>query len=154
MLPRRVAREGDHLAPVILYQCRPSAWPCRPPARRRLSPRFAYEYRLFHCGIDPVNLSLSRVRSMTMKCKRLNEVIELLQPAWQKEPELNLMQFLQKLAKEAGYDGELSDLSDDILIYHLKMRDSSKDAVIPGIQKDYEEDFKTALLRARGVIKE
>ncbi|MBX4425811.1 DUF1040 family protein, partial [Mycobacterium tuberculosis] len=26
--------------------------------------------------------------------------------------------------------------------------------VIPGIQKDYEEDFKTALLRARGVIKE
>ncbi|MBN0756787.1 DUF1040 family protein, partial [Pseudomonas aeruginosa] len=27
-----------------------------------------------------------------MKCKRLNEVIELLQPAWQKEPELNLMQ--------------------------------------------------------------
>ncbi|TLV22410.1 DUF1040 family protein [Klebsiella indica] len=89
-----------------------------------------------------------------MKCKRLNEVIELLQPAWQKDPELNLMQFLQKLAKEAGYTGELSDLSDDILIYHLKMRDSAKEAVIPGIQKDYEEDFKTALLRARGVIKE
>ncbi|EPL7198631.1 YihD family protein [Klebsiella michiganensis] len=89
-----------------------------------------------------------------MKCKRLNEVIELLQLAWQKEPELNLMQFLQKLAKEAGYTGELSDLSDDILIYHLKMRDSAKEAVIPGIQKDYEEDFKTALLRARGVIKE
>ena len=82
-----------------------------------------------------------------MKCKRLNEVIELLQPAWQKEPELNLIQFLQKLAKEAGYAGELSDLSDD-------MRDSAKEAVIPGIQKDYEEDFKTALLRARGVIKE
>ena len=58
-----------------------------------------------------------------MKCKRLNEVIELLQPAWQKEPDLNL-------------------------------RDSAKDAVIPGLQKDYEEDFKTALLRARGVIKE
>lgn len=89
-----------------------------------------------------------------MKCKRLNEVIELLQPAWQKEPELNLIQFLQKLAKEAGYAGKLSDLSDDILIYHLKMRDSAKEAVIPGIQKDYEEDFKTALLRARGVIKE
>ena len=89
-----------------------------------------------------------------MKCKRLNEVIELLQPAWQKEPELNLMQFLQKLAKEAGYTGELNDLAGDILIYHLKMRDSAKEAVIPGIQKDYEEDFKTALLRARGVIKE
>ncbi|WP_148906074.1 DUF1040 family protein, partial [Escherichia coli] len=27
-----------------------------------------------------------------MKCKRLNEVIELLQPAWQKEPDLNLLQ--------------------------------------------------------------
>ena len=89
-----------------------------------------------------------------MKCKRLNEVIELLQPAWQKEHELNLIQFLQKLAKESGYDGELTDLSDDILIYHLKMRDSAKDAAIPGIKKDYEEDFKTALLRARGVIKE
>lgn len=89
-----------------------------------------------------------------MKCKRLNEVIELLQPAWQKEPELNLIQFLQKLANESGYEGELTDLSDDILIYHLKMRDSDKDAVIPGIKKDYEEDFKTALLRARGVIKE
>lgn len=34
-----------------------------------------------------------------MKCKRLNEVIELLQPAWQKEPDLNLLQFLQKLGK-------------------------------------------------------
>ena len=58
-----------------------------------------------------------------MKCKRLNEVIELLQPAWQKEPDLNLLQFLQKLAKESGFDGELADLTDDILIYHLKMRD-------------------------------
>jgi uncharacterized protein YihD (DUF1040 family) len=89
-----------------------------------------------------------------MKCKRLNEVIELLQPAWQKEPELNLMQFLQKLAKESGFEGELVDLSDDILIYHLKMRDSEKDAAIPGIKKVYEEDFKTDLLRARVIIKE
>ena len=70
-----------------------------------------------------------------MKCKRLNEVIELLQPAWQKEPDLNLLQFLQKLAKESGFDGELADLTDDILIYHLKMRDSAKDAVIPGLQR-------------------
>lgn len=89
-----------------------------------------------------------------MKCKRLNELLELLQPAWQKEPDLNLIQFLQKLAEESGYTGELTGLTDDVLIYHLKMRDSSKDAVIPGIKKDYEEDFKTALLRARGVIKE
>ncbi|WP_312315562.1 YihD family protein [Atlantibacter sp.] len=89
-----------------------------------------------------------------MKCKRLNEVIELLQPAWQKEPDLNLLQFLQKLAKESGFTGDLVDLTDDILIYHLKMRDSAKDETIPGLKKDYEEDFKTALLRARGVIKE
>ncbi|YCI81752.1 YihD family protein [Enterobacteriaceae bacterium] len=89
-----------------------------------------------------------------MKCKRLNEVIELLQPAWQKEPDLNLMQFLQKLAQESGYTGDLVDLTDDILIYQLKMRDSAKDEAIPGLKKDYEEDFKTALLRARGVIKE
>ncbi|MDV7024179.1 YihD family protein [Atlantibacter subterraneus] len=89
-----------------------------------------------------------------MKCKRLNEVIELLQPAWQKEPDLNLLQFLQKLAKESGFTGDLADLTDDILIYHLKMRDSAKDDAIPGLKKDYEEDFKTALLRARGVIKE
>lgn len=41
------------------------------------------------------------------------------------------MQFLQKLAQESGFDGELADLTDDILIYHLKMRDSAKDAVIP-----------------------
>lgn len=89
-----------------------------------------------------------------MKCKRLNELLELLQPAWSKEPDLNLIQFLQKLAQESGYSGDLASLTDDILIYQLKMRDSAKDAVIPGIQKDYEDDFKTALLRARGVIKE
>ncbi|ACY86337.1 YihD family protein [Edwardsiella piscicida] len=89
-----------------------------------------------------------------MKCHRVNELIELIHPAWQQEPDLNLIQFLQKLADEAGYEGALSDLTDDILIYHLKMRDSDKRAVIPGLQKDYEEDFKTALLRARGVIKD
>ncbi|WP_395756016.1 YihD family protein [Edwardsiella ictaluri] len=89
-----------------------------------------------------------------MKCHRVNELIELIHPAWQQEPDLNLMQFLQKLADEAGYKGALADLTDDILIYHLKMRDSEKSAVIPGLQKDYEEDFKTALLHARGVIKD
>lgn len=89
-----------------------------------------------------------------MKCHRVNELIELLHPAWQKDPDLNLVQFLQKLAHEAGVEGGLGDLTDDILIYHLKMRDAKKDQPIPGLQKDYEEDFKTALLRARGVIKE
>lgn len=89
-----------------------------------------------------------------MKCKRLNEVIELLQPAWQKSQTLTCCNFCRNWRKSQVLTAKLADLTDDILIYHLKMRDSAKDAVIPGLQKDYEEDFKTALLRARGVIKE
>lgn len=89
-----------------------------------------------------------------MKCHRLNEVIELIQPAWQKDPDLNLVEFLAKLAKEAGFEGPLSELTDDVLIYHLKMRDSASTDTIPGLKKDYEEDFKTALLKARGIIKD
>lgn len=89
-----------------------------------------------------------------MKNHRINELISLLQPEWQKEPDLNLMQFLQKLASESGFTGAIGDLTDDILIYHLKMRGMDKCEQIPGIKKDYEEDFKTALLRARGVIKD
>ena len=89
-----------------------------------------------------------------MKCHRVNELIELLHPAWQQEPDLNLVQFLQKLSEEAGFTGNFADLTDDILIYHLKMRGSASTEVIPGLKKDYEEDFKTALLRARGVNKE
>lgn len=88
-----------------------------------------------------------------MKCHRVNELIELLQPAWQKETNLNLVEFLQKLAIEAGFKGPLVELSDDILIYHLKMGAADKTETIPGLQKDYEEDFKTALLKARGIIK-
>lgn len=88
-----------------------------------------------------------------MKCHRVNELIELLHPAWQQEPDLNLVQFLQKLAKEAGFEGDFSELTDDILIYHLKMRGKAATEAIPGLRKDYEEDFKTALLRARGIIK-
>jgi hypothetical protein len=89
-----------------------------------------------------------------MKYHRLNELLELLQPAWQKDPDLNLLAFLQKLAQESGFSGPLSELTDDVLIYHLKMRDTDSQSVIPGLKKDYEVDFKTALLRARGVIKD
>jgi len=89
-----------------------------------------------------------------MKYHRLNELLELLQPAWQKDPDLNLLPFLQKLAQESGFSGPLSELTDDVLIYHLKMRDTDSQSVIPGLKKDYEVDFKTALLRARGVIKD
>jgi len=89
-----------------------------------------------------------------MKYHRLNELLELLQPAWQKDADLNLMAFLQKLAQESGFSGPLSELTDDVLIYHLKMRDTDSQSAIPGLKKDYEVDFKTALLRARGVIKD
>ncbi|EGR4158790.1 TPA: YihD family protein [Vibrio cholerae] len=88
-----------------------------------------------------------------MKCHRVEELLQLLEPEWHKDSELNLIQFLLKLAQEAGYKGALEDLTDDVLIYHLKMRNSAKDEVIPGLKKDYEDDFKTAILRARGIIK-
>jgi len=89
-----------------------------------------------------------------MKCHRLDELISLLQPAWRQEPDLNLVQFLQKMADEAGFNQPLTELTDDVLIYHLKLRGTDKTEQIPGLKKDYEEDFKTALLRARGVIKD
>ncbi|EKO3410292.1 DUF1040 family protein [Vibrio fluvialis] len=87
-----------------------------------------------------------------MKCHRVEELLQLLEPEWHKDSELNLIQFIVKLAGEAGYQGLLEELTDDVLIYHLKMRNSAKDEVIPGLKKDYEEDFKTAILRARGII--
>ncbi|MDN3684066.1 DUF1040 family protein [Vibrio sinaloensis] len=70
-----------------------------------------------------------------MKCHRIEELIELLEPEWQKDQDLNLLQMLVKLAQEAGYQGKLEDLTDDVLIYHLKMRNSAKDEMIPGLKK-------------------
>jgi hypothetical protein len=87
-----------------------------------------------------------------MKCHRIEELLELLEPEWQKDSELNLMQFIIKLAREAGYKEEIESLTDDVLIYHLKMRNSDKDEMIPGLKKDQEDDFKTAILKARGII--
>ncbi|KAB0287632.1 YihD family protein [Vibrio fortis] len=87
-----------------------------------------------------------------MKCHRIEELIELMEPEWQKDQELNLLEFIIKLSKEAGYEGKLEDLTDDVLIYHLKMRNSQKDEMIPGLKKDQEDDFKTAILKARGII--
>ena len=69
-----------------------------------------------------------------------------------KDPDLNLLEFIVKLSQEAGYQDKLEDLTDDVLIYHLKMRNSGKEEMIPGLTKDQEDDFKTALLRARGII--
>ena len=88
-----------------------------------------------------------------MKCKRLNEVLELLQPYWSKDPDLSLMEILQKIANESGFQKPLNELTDEVIIYQLKMDGTDKHEPIPGLKKDYEEDFKTALLHARGIIK-
>ncbi|MDO4698887.1 MAG: YihD family protein [Pasteurellaceae bacterium] len=89
-----------------------------------------------------------------MKCKRLDEVLELLGEHWRKEPDLHLLDLLHKIAEEVGEPNNLDALRDEVLIYQLKMRGTEKTAVIPGIKKDYEDDFKTALLKARGILSE
>ena len=88
-----------------------------------------------------------------MKCHRLNEVLTLLQPYWAKNSDLSLLQILQKIADETKFDKPITELSDEIIIYHLKLYDQDKTKPIPGIVKDYEDDFKTAILKARGVLK-
>jgi len=42
-----------------------------------------------------------------MKCHRLNEVLELLQPYWSKDADLSLMQILQKIADKLGLTNRL-----------------------------------------------
>ncbi len=54
-----------------------------------------------------------------MKCHRVEELLQLLEPEWHKDSELNLIQFLLKLAQEAGYQGALEDLTDDGLFLPL-----------------------------------
>ncbi|OED43510.1 hypothetical protein ACH42_09985 [Endozoicomonas sp. (ex Bugula neritina AB1)] len=86
-----------------------------------------------------------------MSCHRINELIELLSPVWQQQGHLNLVEILQQLTDETGHKGSLSEVTDDMLIYHLKMRDEKREAMIPGIAKDVEVDFKAAILKARGI---
>ncbi len=88
-----------------------------------------------------------------MQCHRIEELLELLEAAWLAEQDLSLVQFVGKIAQEAGFSGPLTDLSDDMLIYQLKMRDKGQQEMIPGLAKDCVPDFKDALLRARGIIK-
>ena len=45
-----------------------------------------------------------------MQCHRIEELVELLQPEWLKDQELNLMQFIAKLAAEAGSTVELDEV--------------------------------------------
>ena len=55
-----------------------------------------------------------------MQCHRIEELLELLQPAWIKEQDLSLVQFVAKLAEEAGFEGPLSELTDDMLTTALR----------------------------------
>jgi uncharacterized protein YihD (DUF1040 family) len=87
-----------------------------------------------------------------MQSDRVNEVIELLKPYWLKNKELSLIETLVSLTQESGFDKPLEQLSDEVIIYHLKMDQTKADEMIPGIAKDCEDDFKMALLKARGVI--
>ena len=87
-----------------------------------------------------------------MQCHRVNEVLELLKPYWLKNKELSLMEALALLSKESGFEAPLETLSDEVIIYHLKMDQTAKGEMIPGIKKDCEDDFQTALLKARGLI--
>ena len=88
-----------------------------------------------------------------MQCHRIEELLELLQATWLADQDLSLVQFVSKIAQEAGFTGPLTELSDDMLIYQLKMRDKSQQEMIPGLAKDCVPDFKEALLRARGITK-
>ena len=87
-----------------------------------------------------------------MQCHRINELLELLKDEWMTDQNTSLVQFIAKLAEEAGHKGALENLSDDSLIYHLKMRSRNENEMIPGIAKDCEDDFKTAILKARGIM--
>lgn len=87
-----------------------------------------------------------------MQCHRVNEVLELLKPYWLKNKELSLMEVLALLSKESGFEESLDKLSDEVIIYQLKMDQTEKGEMIPGIKKDCEDDFQSALLRARGLL--
>ncbi|WP_094752679.1 YihD family protein [Psychromonas sp. CD1] len=88
-----------------------------------------------------------------MHTHRINEILELLQPYWLKNKELSLLEILALISKESSFTDPISQLSDEVIIYQLKMDQIGKDDVIPGIKKDFENDFKNALLKARGVLK-
>ena len=87
-----------------------------------------------------------------MQSHRINEILELLKPYWLKNKDLSLIEVLALVAKEGGFEQPIEKLSDEVIIYHLKMDQTEKDEMIPGIAKDCEDDFQTALLKARGLI--
>ncbi|MEN2838638.1 Protein of uncharacterised function (DUF1040) [Mannheimia haemolytica] len=70
-----------------------------------------------------------------MKCERLEELLELLGEHWRKNPDLHLIDILQQLSVEVGEPDNFKALSDEVLIYQLKMRNAGKFEPIPGIKK-------------------
>ena len=82
----------------------------------------------------------------------VDEVLELLAPYWLKHQDLSLLALLALLKKESGFALPIDELTDEVIIYHLKMDQTAKGDMIPGIKKDCEDDFQTALLKARGLI--
>ena len=87
-----------------------------------------------------------------MQEHRINEILELIKPYWLKNKESSLLDILKLISKESGFDKPVSEITDEVIIYHLKMDQTEKDDMIPGIAKDCEEDFQTALLKARGLL--
>ena len=87
-----------------------------------------------------------------MQEHRINEILELIKPYWLKDKELSLLAILKKISIESGFDKPISELTDEVIIYQLKMAQTNKGDMIPGIAKDCEDDFQTALLKARGLL--
>ena len=88
---------------------------------------------------------------MAMNQHKIDEFIELLHSHWTHNAEQSLTALLQSLADAAGSTQPLHQVSDDTLFYQLKMGDAEAGEMIPGIAKDCETDFKSALLKARGI---
>lgn len=89
---------------------------------------------------------------MAMNQHKIEEFIGLLQAHWLQHQNHSLTELLQALADKAGCKEPLDQIGDDTLFYQLKMGEAKEGEMIPGIAKDCEEDFKSALLKARGVI--
>ncbi|MCM2678184.1 DUF1040 family protein [Echinimonas agarilytica] len=87
-----------------------------------------------------------------MNQHKIEEITDLLRQHWLKHQDLQLTELLQQLATQSGSDLPLHQVTDDTLFYQLKMGGSEQHEMLPGIAKDCEDDFKTALLKARGII--
>jgi uncharacterized protein YihD (DUF1040 family) len=102
---------------------------------------------------DTIISHLKAVQTQSKETVHLvDEVLELLAPYWLKNSELSLLQLLALLKKESGFAPPLEKLTDEVIIYQLKMDQTAQGDMIPGIQKDFEDDFQTALLKARGLL--